>query len=187
MCVCVPLSLSLSLSVRDRAESQRTKKQLYRLNTHKEMHTLDSHAVFIPPFFWHPFAQQEFIYSLKAHTKRVRFNIRQKGQGLKHPLGPMCTCACSRYRGSNHKAPEVDCQWRRGSLQNRLSVPDRGWTFKILMFFLFVNKSNALAVYWWSLCCWLAIWFSDLRFCFLTLCCDVHPSAKAQYGLTSWL
>ena len=32
---------------------------------------------------------QEFVYSLKKHTKRALFNKGQKGQGLRHPLGPV--------------------------------------------------------------------------------------------------
>ena len=44
-------------------------------------------------FFLHPYAHQEFIYSLKKSHKRALFTMRQKGQGLKHPFGPfVCTC-----------------------------------------------------------------------------------------------
>ena len=49
-------------------------------------------CVFIPPFFLHPFAQQEFIYSLKKHTKG-HFLIWGKRAGAQAPFGPyVCTC-----------------------------------------------------------------------------------------------
>lgn len=59
---------------------------------------VDNRGVFIPLFFCfflHPYAQQEFIYSIKTYKKRALYNTRQKGQGLKHPFGLMCARAWS--------------------------------------------------------------------------------------------
>ena len=71
----------------------------------KEMHVFDNCGVFIPLFFcfvlfcfvfWHRFAKQECIYSLKKTKKNTH---TQKGQGLKHPLCPMCAHAWSGLSG----------------------------------------------------------------------------------------
>lgn len=77
-----------SLFARDRVE-QRTEKRLD--NTHTtpityEIHMVDNRGVFITPFFLHPLAKQEFIYSLQKTHKRALNNMRQKGQGLKQPM-----------------------------------------------------------------------------------------------------
>ena len=58
------------------------------LNLSLSLCMVDNSGVFTPPFFLHPFAQQEFIYVLKKHTKRALFNTRQEGHGAQAPLGP---------------------------------------------------------------------------------------------------
>ena len=51
---------------------------------YEEMRTVDNHGVFIPPFFWHPFAQQGFIYLL--NTQKAHFTIQgKKGRGSSTP------------------------------------------------------------------------------------------------------
>ena len=42
---------------------------------------------------WSEYTSGIYVF-IKKHTKRALFNTRQKGQGLKHPLGLMCARAC---------------------------------------------------------------------------------------------
>ena len=97
----VSLSFFLCLSLSPLWETEQTAadREAAWGSTHSKHHityemlTVHNRGVFMPPFFSHPYAQQEFIHSLKKHT------TRQKGRGSSTPWAlyvhiPVCVCVC---------------------------------------------------------------------------------------------